>query len=183
MVDFYHIKGVAEELLYFLGYDGRYSLLVNDYIPNELHPGVSASINVNGQNVGIIGKLHPNVSKDNVYVMEINLTKLLSIKTGSMKFKEITKFPGVYKDIAFIVDNSITSLEVENSIKKNGGKLLTSIQIFDLYPNIEDGKKSMAYKLYFQDQTRTLSDEEVMEVFNKIIEGVTKELKVVLRDK
>jgi len=183
LVDFYHIKGVVEELLYFLGYDGRYSLLVNDYIPSELHPGVSAAINVNGQNVGIVGKLHPNISKDDVYVMEVNLTKLLSIKTGSMKFKELTKYPGVYKDVAFIVDNKITSSDVESSIKKNGGKLLTNIQMFDLYPNIEEGKKSMAYKLYFQDPTRTLNDEEVMEVFNKIIDGVTKELKVTLRDK
>ena len=182
-VDFYHIKGIVEELLYFLGYDGRYSLLINDYIPNELHPGVSASINVNGQNIGIIGKLHPNISKDNVYVMEINLTKLLSIKTGTMKFKEITKFPGVYKDIAFIVDNKTNSLDVETSIKKNGGKLLTGIQIFDLYPNIDEGKKSMTYRLYFQDPTRTLSDEEVMEVFNNIIDKVTKELNAKIRDK
>jgi phenylalanyl-tRNA synthetase beta chain len=181
-VDFYHIKGVMEELLYFLGYEGRYSLVINDSIPNELHPGVSAAINVNGTNVGVIGKLHPNVSKDNVYVMEINLTKLLSFRTGGMKFKELTKFPGVYKDMAFIVDNNITSQEVENVIKKSGGKLLTSIQLFDLYPNIEDGKKSMAYKLYFQDATKTLSDEEVMDVFNKIIEDVTNKLNAKLRN-
>jgi len=181
-VDFYHIKGVMEELLYFLGYEGRYSLVINDSIPNELHPGVSAAINVNGTNVGVIGKLHPNVSKDNVYVMEINLTKLLSFRTGGMKFKELTKFPGVYKDMAFIVDNKITSQEVETVIKKSGGKLLTNIQLFDLYPNIEDGKKSMAYKLYFQDATKTLSDEEVMDVFNKIIEDVTNKLNAKLRN-
>ena len=180
-VDFYHIKGVMEELLYFLGYDGRYSLLINDYIPSELHPGVSAAINVNGTNVGIIGKLHPNISKDNVYVMEINLTKLLAIRTGSMKYKELSKFPGIYKDVAFIVDNKVTSKEVEQVIKKAGGKLLTNIQIFDLYPNVEEGKKSMAYKLYFQDATRTLEDEEVMQVFNNIIKEVESKLSAKVR--
>ena len=181
-VDFYHIKGVMEELLYFLGYEGRYSLLINDSIPNELHPGISAAINVNGNNIGCIGKLHPNVSKDNVYVMEINLTKLLSIRTGSMKFKEISKFPGVYKDVAFIVDNKVKSQEIETVIKKSGGKLLNNIQIFDLYPNVEEGKKSMAYKLYFQDPSRTLSDEEVMEVFNKIISDVESKLNAKVRN-
>ena len=182
-VDFYHIKGIMEEILYFLGYDGRYSLLINEYIPNELHPGISACINVNGNNIGIIGKLHPSVLKDNVYVMEINLTKLLAIRTGTMKYKDITKFPGVYKDVAFIVDNNITSQEVETIIKKSGGRLLTNISIFDLYPNIEDGKKSMAYKLYFQDANKTLSDDEVMEVFNKIISEVEAKLNAKVRDK
>ncbi len=180
-VDFYHIKGVMEELLYFLGYDNRYSLLVNDLIPNELHPGVSASINVNGTNVGIIGKLHPNVTKDNVYVMEINLTKLLSIRTGSMKYKDFSKFPSIYKDAAFIFDNKVTNKEVLDVIKKAGGRLLVSSQIFDVYENIEPGKKSMAYNMVFSDPSKTLSDEEVMEVFNKIIFEVETKLNAKLR--
>ncbi len=180
-VDFYHIKGVMEELLYFLGYDNRYSLLVNDLIPNELHPGVSASINVNGTNVGIIGKLHPNVTKDNVYVMEINLTKLLSIRTGSMKYKDFSKFPSIYKDAAFIFDNKVTNKEVLDVIKKAGGRLLVSSQIFDVYENIEPGKKSMAYNMVFSDPSKTLSDEEVMDVFNKIIFEVETKLNAKLR--
>ena len=180
-VDFYHIKGVMEELLYFLGYDNRYSLLVNDLIPSELHPGVSASINVNGTNVGVIGKLHPNVTKDNVYVMEINLTKLLSIRTGSMKYKDFSKFPSIYKDAAFIFDNKVTNKEVLDVIKKAGGRLLVSSQIFDVYENIEPGKKSMAYNMVFSDPTKTLSDEEVMEVFNKIIFEVETKLNAKLR--
>ena len=122
-----------------------------------------------------------NISKDNVYVMEINLTKLLAIRTGSMKYKELSKFPGIYKDVAFIVDNKVTSKEVEQVIKKAGGKLLTNIQIFDLYPNVEEGKKSMAYKLYFQDATRTLEDEEVMQVFNNIIKDVESKLSAKVR--
>ena len=182
-VDFYHLKGIMEELLYFLGYDNRYSLLINEYIPNELHPGVSAAINVNGVNVGVIGKLHPNVIKDNVYVMEINLDKLLSIKTGSMKYKEFSKFPSIYKDAAFIVDNKVTNKEILDTIKKTGGRLLSSVSLFDVYDNITEGKKSMAYKMVFTDSTKTLSDEEVMEVFGKIIDKVVSSLNAELRDK
>ena len=182
-VDFYYLKGILEELLYFLGYDGRYSLLKNDYIPKELHPGVSAAINVNGINLGIIGKIHPSITKDDVYVFEINLTKLLNIKTGKMKYKEISKFPGIIKDVAFIIDNKKTNLEIENVIKKSGGKLLNKIMIFDIYNNIEPNKKSMAYKLTFQDQDKTLTEEEVMEVFNKIIKDVEDKCGAKVRDK
>ncbi|MBR2603540.1 MAG: phenylalanine--tRNA ligase subunit beta [Bacilli bacterium] len=180
-VDFYHIKGIMEELLYFLGYDNRYSLFVDDKIPNELHPGVSASINVNGTNVGVIGKLHPNVCKDNVYVMEINLSKLLSIRTGSMKYKDFSKFPSIYKDAAFIVDNKVTNKEVLDVIKKAGGRLLVDTSLFDVYYDIESGKKSMAYNMVFSDPTKTLSDEEVMDVFNKIIFEVETKLNAKLR--
>ena len=180
-VDFYHIKGIMEELLYFLGDEGRYSLVKDDKIPNEFHPGQSALINVNGQIVGVIGKLHPSIASCDVYCLEINLSKLLAIRTGTMKYKDISKYPGVIKDVAFIVDNAITSLELEVFIKKSAGKLLENIQIFDIYPNIEEGKKSMAYKLTFSDSTRTLSDDEVMSVFNKIIADVTSKLNAKLR--
>lgn len=180
-VDFYYIKGILEELLYFLGYEGRYSLVKGEEIPKEFHPGQSALISVNGVSVGVIGKLHPSVSKDDVYAFEINLTKLLAIRTGTMKYKDISKFPGVVKDVAFIVDNEVTNLELMTLIKKSSGKLLEKIQIFDIYPNIEEGKKSMAYKLTFSDSTRTLSDEEVMSVFNKVIEDVTSKLNAKLR--
>ena len=180
-VDFYHIKGIMEELLYFLGYDGRYSLIKDDKIPNEFHPGQSALINVNGQIVGVIGKLHPSISSSDVYCLEINLSKLLAIRTGTMKYKDISKYPGVIKDVAFIVDNAITSLELEVFIKKSAGKLLENIQIFDIYPNNKEGKKSMAYKLTFSDSSRTLSDDEVMSVFNKIIDEVTSKLNAKLR--
>ena len=182
-VDFYYVKGILEELLYFLGYEGRYSLLKNEFIPKELHPGVSAAINVNGTNLGIIGKLHPSIAKDDIYVIEINLTKLLNIKTARMKYKEISKFPGIVKDVAFIIDNNKTNQEIETAIKKAGGKLLNKIKVFDIYNNIEENKKSIAYKLTFQEQERTLTEEEVMEVFNKIISEVESKCNAKVRDK
>jgi phenylalanyl-tRNA synthetase beta chain len=174
-----------EELLYFLGYENRYSLIVDNNIPKELHPGQSAVINVSGKNVGIIGKLHPSVSKDDVYVMEINITKLLNIRTGAMKYKEISKFPAISKDMAFIVDKKILAGDLITEIKKTGGKLLTDINIFDVYigDKIEPNEKSIAFNLTFKEPTRTLSEEEVMEIFNKIIDSVTSKFNAKLRDK
>ena len=106
-VDFYDIKGVTEELLDFLGYGGRYSFIVPNEIPKELHPGQTASINVNNDIVGIVGKIHPEVENEDVYVMEINLDKLLNKRVGKMKFKEISKFPTIKKDLAILLDKDI----------------------------------------------------------------------------
>lgn len=183
-VNFYVIKGILEELLHHLGFEGKYSLVV-EYIPSELHPGQAASIIIAGEKVGIIGKVHPNVLKDNVYVMEVNLEKLLNDSNNSkkMKYKEISKFPSVVKDVAFVMDKSVKSETIENEIRKAGGKLLTKIEVFDVYTgeNVGADEKSIAYKLTFTNAEKTLSDDEVLALFNKIIENVSKACNVTIR--
>ena len=176
-VDFYDIKGVAEELLDYLGYAGRYSFVVKDELPKEFHPYQTAQISVNNDVVGIIGKLHPNCTKDNVYVLEINLDKLLEKKTGKMKYKEISKFPSVKKDLAVVIDEDITSEEIAKQIKKLAGNLLLGSKIFDVYTgeNIEENKKSIAYSLEFGAADRTLTDDEINAILEKIIAGLEKQ--------
>ena len=183
-IDFYILKGIIEELLIFLGYENRYSLITDEF-PKEFHPYQSAYINLNGENIGIMGKLHPNVTKDNVYVAEINLSKLSKFKTSKIKYKEINKYPSIKKDLAFIIDKDIPADDISKTIKKSGGKNLTNIEIFDLYigDKIDSNKKSIAYSLTFEDTKKTLTDEEVMEIFNKIIKDVEKKHKAILRDK
>ena len=183
-VDFYIIKGIVEEILDYLGYGNRYSFIVSD-IPKELHPGASASISVNGENVGIIGKVHPSVLKDDVYVFEINLDKLLAKKVGKMKYREISKYPSVTKDLAFIVDKKTTCESIMKSIKKNGGKLLKDIKVFDVYTgeNVGADEKSLAFSLVFEDHNKTLTDEEVMNVFENIIQKVESTHQAKLRDR
>lgn len=177
--DFYLLKGIVENLLKYLGFKNRYSF--EKITVKELHPGVSAKILIDRQEVGIIGKVHPSLYKGDIYVCELSLTKLYAYQTKPLKFKEASKYPSIKKDVAFIVDNDITNKELEDIIKKAGGRLLDSIDIFDIYRDIKPGKKSMAYNLTFKDDTRTLSDEEVMEVFNNIITKVTNELNAELR--
>lgn len=182
-VDFYIIKGIVEELLDYLGYANRYSFIVPKEISNEFHPGQVAEINVNGDSVGIIGKLHPQEVKDAVFVMEINLDKLLSKKVGKMKYKEISKFPNIKKDVAFVVDKNTESKEIEMVIKKSGGSLLTNIEVFDVYTgeNVGENEKSIAYSLTFNDAKKTLTEEEITEIFNKIISTVESKCKAKLR--
>ena len=181
-VDFYAIKGVLEEILEYLGYAGRYTL-VKQEMPKEFHPGQSAYINVNGTNVGIIGKLHPNVTKDDVYVFEINLDELFKKRVGKMKYKEISKFPNIKKDVAFVVDKNIISKDIEKVIKNAGGSLLIDIEVFDVYTgsNVADDKKSIAYSLTFNDSKKTLTDEEVNNLMEKVIENVSKKFSAEIR--
>ena len=183
-VDFYIIKGIAEELLDYLGYNGRYSFIVKeDKMPDEVHPGQSALISVNNDIVGLIGKVHPSLEKDDVYVMEIDLDKLLDKKVGKMKYKEISKFPSVKKDLAVVVDKEVTSNEIATLIKKAAGSSLSNIDVFDVYTGkgIEENKKSIAYSLTFEKNDRTLTDEEVNEALTKVIEMLEKKLGASLR--
>ncbi|MBP3255910.1 MAG: phenylalanine--tRNA ligase subunit beta [Clostridia bacterium] len=176
-VDFYVIKGIAEELLDYLGYGNRYSFVVNESIPTTFHPGQSAAISVNNDIVGYIGRTHPAFCKDAVYAMEINLDKLLDKKTGKMKYKEISKYPSIKKDLAIVVDKDVQSSEIANIIKKAAGSLLLGTQIFDVYQGegLEENKKSLAYSLEFGTNDRTLTDEEINTVLEKVISSVEKQ--------
>ena len=182
IVDFYIIKGVAEEVLDYLGYKGRYSFTLPKKDIKEMHPGQTAEINVNGDIVGIIGRVHPLISKDDVYVMEINLDKLLEKKTGKMKYKEISQYPTINKDIAIILDKKITADEVAKSIKKAAGNLLVEQKIFDVYTSpILGDKKSMAYSLVFGSNSKTLTDDEINPIIEKIIKQLEKDYGAELR--
>ena len=179
-VTFYHLKGIMEIVLDALGFTNRYSLKVVD-IPKEFHPGASANIILNGQNIGIIGKVHPNITKDDVYLMEMDLEYLEELKASKITYQEISKYPSISKDVAFIVNNEITNEELVLAIKKSGGKLLSNIELFDIY-NL-DNRKSLAYNLTFMDKENTLKDEDVMPVFEKIINDVKDKFNCEVRDK
>ncbi len=182
--DFYSVKGIVESLLDYLGYNNRYDFVVKNF-PEEMHPTKSAYIEISGKIVGLFGQVHPSILKDEVYVIEINIDSLLEIKTSKLKYKEVSKYPGITKDLAFILPKDVSSLEVINTIKSGGGKLLSKVEVFDYYEgqNIEDNKKSIAYSLYFESKDKTLSDEEVNPLFDNIIDLVTKKHNAILRDK
>ena len=182
-VDFYLVKGIIENLFNYLGFKNRYSFEVVS-VP-ELHPGISAKILVDREEIGIIGKLHPNISNDDIYVCEFSLTSLYNKKIKPIKYKETSKYPSIVKDVSFIVDKDTMAIDIENTIKKSGGRLLESINVFDYYSGdkIDLDKKSLAFKLTFTDSNRTLEEKEVMDIFNKIISDVVTKHDAVLRDK
>ena len=176
--DFYVLKGIIENTLNYLGFKNRYR--IEACAIDDLHPGMSANIILDNEPIGIIGRIHPSLKKDEIYVAEMSLNSLLK-ETKPIKFKEASKYPEVIKDLAFVVPNATSNKDLEEAIKKSGGRLLADVEIFDIYPNIEEGKKSMAYKLTFKDANRTLSDKEVMEVFEKIIADMESKMDAKLR--
>ncbi len=179
--DFYLLKGVIENMLDYLGFKNRYHFEVLE--DESFHPGISAKIILDKEQIGVIGKIHPSINKDDIYLAEVSMTKLnKSVK--SLKFKAAPIYPEIVKDVAFITSKEITSSDVEKVIKKAGGRLLTNIDIFDVYTGekVKENEKQIAYKLTFNASDRTLTEEEVMDVFNNIIKKVTETVPATLRD-
>lgn len=170
-VDYYLIKGLLENILDYLGLKNRYSYEVKDI--SNMHPYISSVILVDNEEVGIIGRIHPSIVKEDVYVFELELNKLIK-EVKSIKYKASSIYPVINKDISIVTNINIPSLELEKIIKKSGGRLLTDISVFDVYTgsNVGENEKSIAYSLTFNDPSRTLTDEEVMSVFNKIIDDI-----------
>ncbi|MBD9099026.1 phenylalanine--tRNA ligase subunit beta [bacterium] len=179
--DFYVTKGIVEDILNSLGFTNRYTFVPEKL--SNLHPGISASILLDGEMLGIIGRVHPNTLKDEVYVFELSLNKLMR-KVKPIKFKEPSKYPSIEKDVAFLIDRNINSLEIEKMIKKYSSRLLKDINVFDVYlgDNIAKDKKSIAFKLTYLDDNKTLTDNEVMNDFHQMIDKVTTTFNCEIRD-
>ena len=181
-VDFFVVKGIVEDLLEFMGYNSRYSFVRSSC--SDLHPGIQANIILDGKTIGIIGKVHPSITKKDIFVFELNLDSLYG-KTSKLKYKEAFKYPSITKDMAYVLDRNILVDDVIKTIKKTAGKTLQEVEVFDVYEgeNIDSNKKSVAFKLVFNGIDRTLTDEEVMQEFNKIIDKVVSSHNAELRDK
>ena len=180
--DFYLIKGIVENILDYFGLKNRYSFEVSN--APDMHPGICANIILDREVIGIIGKVNPSISSDDIYMAELSLSKISDKKIKSIKYKESSKYPLVHKDLAFVVKKDISAGTIMDVIKKSGGRLLTDIDIFDVYTgnNVSSDEKSIAYTLTFSDPSRTLTDEEVTNIFNKIINDVESKLEAKLRD-
>ena len=183
-VDFYTIKGVVENLLEYLGFHNRYKIVKPESSISGLHPGICAKVLLDNKDLGVIGQVHPSITKDKVFVAELSMTKL-DVRTHGIDFIPGNKYPEIVKDAAFIVDKSTSCDDIVYVIRRNGGKNLEHIEVFDLYEgdNLGEDKKSIAFSLTYANHERTLSDEEVMQDFNKVTHEVVTKCNAVLRDK
>lgn len=181
--DFYHLKGIIQNLLDYLGFAGRYYFTQEEVC--DMHPGMCARIFIDRDEIGVIGRIHPSVNKDEIYLAELSLTKIYNKKAKALKYKSASKYPDIVKDVAFILDKDVLSSDVEREIKKCGSKILTEVSVFDVYvgDKIESSKKSIAYSLTFNDYDRTLTEEEVDILFRKIIDKVKSKFNCDIRDK
>ena len=129
--------------------------------------------------------LHPDVVKDKIFVAELNLTKIFSNKVRGIKVKEISKYPSISVDLAFILDKNISFEKVENSIKKACSRELVNVELFDYYDGekIEKDKKQLAFKLTFNSFNKTLEDSFIKEETEKVINRLKTDYNAYIRDK
>ena len=172
--DFYTLKGSIEEMLAKL-----HSVKDVKFVKETavyLHPGRSAAIYVGNEKVGMMGEVHPDILEKmdtniRIYVAEIDFDALFEKLTGKVYFSPISKFPSVERDLALVCDKDVESAFIEKLIAERGGKNLVSIKLFDVYSGkgVEEGKKSMAYRLVFSSLEKTFGEGDVDGFIKKIL--------------
>jgi len=178
---FFRVKGAVEELLDNLGIKGAQISPSADI--SYLHPGRTASIIVRGKCCGSIGYVHPKTAAAfdaplSTVLLELDLSSLYEASTVKRKYTSLPKYPGVTRDLAVVLPSNVPVGEIEKIIRKKGGKLLESFQLFDVYTGkqVEEGKKSVAYNLFFRSEKGTLTDEEIFPVYESIREALKDQL-------
>ena len=181
-VDFFVAKGVLETVLSRLG-------LVVSFEAGEdesLCPGRIANVVVGNEKLGIVGELHSKVSEvfefsDTVYLIEVDLGKLLSFATALERYQPIPRYPSTSRDIALLVDEQITYQQICDIIQNFS--LVNSVALFDLYvgEQVPAGKKSLAFRIIYQSPAHTLTDNEVDKVQQQILDKLQRDLRISLR--
>ncbi|CAA0106040.1 Phenylalanine--tRNA ligase beta subunit [BD1-7 clade bacterium] len=184
VVDFFDIKGDVEGML---AAARKFDVRFERATRKALHPGQSAVLMAGEKTLGVIGALHPEVTKNlgvsgSVYVFELSLTELLE---GSVPaFEPLSKFPQVRRDIAVVVDNTAEANSIVDIVRQNAGDCLQDCLIFDEYAGkgIEDGKKSLAIGMIFQHTERSLNEDDIQGPVDAVVAALEKELQASLRN-
>ena len=176
--DFYTMKGVIEEFLEAIGLSGKV-IYDPDAGISFLHPGRQASIFYEGKTLGYLGEVHPEVCdnydmKTKAYVAVLDMPEIIPFATFDRKYVGLAKFPAVTRDISMVVKKDILAGQIEAMIAQRGGKILESIQLFDIYEGsqIQEGFKSMAYTITFRAKDRTLDENDITGAMKKILNGL-----------
>lgn len=184
-IDFFDLKGDVESLLELNGTLSNYTFSKTSH--PALHPGKSAAILQKDQVIGVLGMIHPRLAKrfdlsEPLGFFEIQANSLVSKAVPA--YHSISKFPSVRRDVAFLVNKTVSELELEQAIRSEAGLLLDQVFVFDVYQGqgIEEGQKSIALGLIFQRMDRTLNAEEIQEVIDRLVKLLENKFNAVLRD-
>lgn len=184
--DFFFLKGVLGVMFERLGIK-KWSLRAESF-PVFLHPGRSGNIFLGDIYVGFMGEIHPAVQEkyhleNRTYCFQIYLEQVMEAAQDVVKYRPIPKYPSVDRDMALVVKNEIPAEAINEIIWANGDNILTGVSLFDVYQGtqIPEGYKSLAYALTFQSGEKTLTDDEVSSVFQKIKDQLSEKFGVELR--
>jgi len=185
VVDFFELKGDLEAVLSLTGNGDGATFTAAEH--PALHPGQTAIVEYQGEQIGWIGMLHPELENrldlaGTSYLFEIELER---IEEGLLpEFEPLSKFPSIRRDIALVVEESVNFETVKRCIEKEAPQIIKDIRLFDVYTgeNVDSGRKSLALGLILQEKSHTLTDEEVEGVVNAVLQRLADELKAKLRD-
>ena len=176
-LDFFAAKGYLEVVFERLGLDEKVTYRKSTL--EGMHPGRFAEVYLGEKRIGFIGEVHPQVADklglNTTYVFEINLDEVISESKVKPKYEEVTKYPEITRDIAMLVDVKDEYQNIYNVIESVNSKLITKVELFDLYVGAEllVGKKSLALTITYSDKQKTLTDEEVTAVHDKVLSALT----------
>jgi phenylalanyl-tRNA synthetase beta chain len=185
-VDFYDAKGIVENIFNELGiceiaYKSR-------NIENFYHPGKACTIFLKGVVVGSIGEIHPTVQENYClentgYYFELNFDKIITATTERFQAVTPSRFPDTFRDIAMLVKDEIEAATILETITNNKIKELEGVELFDLYTgeNIPQGEKSIAVRVRYRSYEKTLTDEEIIRIHNKVIDNLVQITGAVIR--
>jgi len=173
--DFFDMKGCVEAILDRLGITTGVT-----YEPkgehSYLHPGRKADIMMDREVLGYLGEVHPEVADNynlgtKTYVAVLDVAKLAEKANFDIKYQGVAKFPAVTRDISLVMKKTVLAGQIEEVIRKSGGKLLEDYHLFDIYEgeNVGKDEKSLAYSIRFRAKDRTLEDKDVSAVMDKIL--------------
>jgi phenylalanyl-tRNA synthetase beta chain len=184
-VDFYDVKSDVMDLLTLTG-DAASVRFVPDALP-VLRPGRSARIYRNATPIGWVGEMHPQTLKvlnfaSTAFLFELDITSAFVCK--KLKYKQISKFPSVRRDLAIVVDESVPLAVLQENVTVSASGLLSELRVFDVYrgPSIESGRKSVALGLILQDSSRTLTDIDADAVVAAVAARLRDVLSATIRD-
>ena len=176
-LDFFAAKGYLEVVFERLGLEEKVTYKKSTL--EGMHPGRFAEVHLGEKRIGFIGEVHPQVADklglNTTYVFEINLDEVISESKVKPKYEEVTKYPEITRDIAMLVDVKDEYQNIYNVIESVNSKLITNVELFDLYAGAEllAGKKSLALTITYSDKQKTLTDEEVTAVHEKVLAALT----------
>jgi len=184
---FFTLKGMVVELLCKLGIDKPIFTAESEY--GVYHPGRCARISINGIELGIMGEIYPDVAEKygistKCYCCELMFDAVMEKANIEKVYKPLPKYPSTGRDIALLVDEEVLVGNLEEIIRREGGQILEKVKLFDVYrgKQVTEGKKSVAFALTYRAADRTLTDEDVGKVHNKVLTALEQEAHATLRD-
>lgn len=185
-VDFFVLKGIVEKIFERVGLGGHKYLA--DEENTSFHPGRCADILCDNKYLGTIGEVHPQVLSNygigkRVYIAEIDLDTVYSLANDTIIFKSLPKYPAITRDIALVVEDKVEVASIEEVIMDNAGGLVEACRLFDVYKGdqIGQGYKSVAYSIVYRSLEKTLTDDDVVAVHDKILAQLKARLGAELR--